>query len=119
MSRNNTSQAKSYINIFKKANHNKGNDHSIVIIIIMINVVSYIDKKEDIRVNIVRRMTITKIMRMARGMRTIRMIMKMIKTMTLTEMKRFIKIIIIRIIRIVRVITIIIRMRISVMTVEI
>ena len=47
MNENNTSQAKSYINIFKTETDNKDNDHSIVIIIIMINVINYIDKREE------------------------------------------------------------------------
>ena len=47
MSKNNTSQATSYINIFKIENDNQDNEHSIIIIIIMINVVNYIDKKEE------------------------------------------------------------------------
>ena len=46
MNKNNISQAKSYINIFKTETDNKDNDHSIVIIIIMINIAIYIDKKE-------------------------------------------------------------------------
>ena len=45
MSKNNTSQAKSYTHIFKTENRKKDNDH--ITIITMINVVNYIDKKEE------------------------------------------------------------------------
>ena len=42
-----SNQIKSYIHIWETENGNKGNDYSIiVVIIIMINVVIYIDKKE-------------------------------------------------------------------------
>ena len=41
------SQVKSYTHICETENGNKGNDHSIiVVIIILINIVIYIDKKE-------------------------------------------------------------------------
>ena len=33
--------------IFKTENRNKNNDHSIVIIIMIMNIVNYIDKKEE------------------------------------------------------------------------
>ena len=47
MSKSNASHVKSYINIFKTENGNKSNDYSIiVVIIIMINIVICIDKKE-------------------------------------------------------------------------
>ena len=42
-----SNQIKSYTHIWETENGNKGNDHSIiVVIIIMINIVIYIDKKE-------------------------------------------------------------------------
>ena len=42
-----SNQVKSYTHIWETENGNKGNDYSIiVVIIIMINIVIYIDKKE-------------------------------------------------------------------------
>ena len=41
------SQVKSYAHIYMTENRNKDNDYSIIIIIIMINVLNYIDKKEE------------------------------------------------------------------------
>ena len=42
-----SNQIKSYTHIWETENGNKGNDHSIiVVIIILINIVIYIDKKE-------------------------------------------------------------------------
>ena len=42
-----SNQVKSYTHIWETENGNKGNDHSIVVvIIILINIVIYIDKKE-------------------------------------------------------------------------
>ena len=42
-----SSQIKSYTHIWETENGNKGNDYSIiVVIIILINIVIYIDKKE-------------------------------------------------------------------------
>ena len=42
-----SNQIKSYTHIWETENSNKGNDHSIiVVIIILINIVIYIDKKE-------------------------------------------------------------------------
>ena len=42
-----SSQIKSYTHIWETQNGNKGNDYSIIVVIItMINIVIYIDKKE-------------------------------------------------------------------------
>ena len=42
-----SSQIKSYIHILETENGNKDKDHSIIVKIIMINVVNYIDEKEE------------------------------------------------------------------------
>ena len=42
-----SNQIKSYIHILETENGNKDNDRSTIIIIIMINIVYYIDEKEE------------------------------------------------------------------------
>ena len=102
---------------YKNLNYNRITTMRMIMMMIMIRIINERKLRIIIRVNIIIT-TIVKTMRMARMiMRMARMIMRMIKATRVTGVNIMITIKL-RIIRIARVTTIIMRMRISAMTIE-